>query len=440
MPKQPLIDLGEIYKPTPKQIVAHTAVEQNILYGGAVGGGKTYWLAAEDVQLCIDYPGNRGYACREKLTDFRISTLLELKRYLDATIVVDDRGKQEIVSLIEQHHQTENYFRFYNGSYLYYGGIGDDREGTTRVKNMTLGFFSIDQVEEVTEVNFNWLCSRLRLQLPGIHYKAILTANPAPGWVKRRFIESKIENHVFIPALPKDNPYLPDNYESNLRQWFPPEMVKALLDGDWDALEGGNFLIPYSRIRSAINRELEVTDSDVKWAGQDLARGGDDTCVFTLRQGGKVLYTDVWGKTGEMENAGLVQRKMERFGVKPENVNIDDMPSGVGSRLHELKCYVNKIIFGGTAQDPDHYINIRAEMYDNLRKRFEAGTISIPDDPDLIAQLSSIRFIIASDKKLQIISKEDMKRVYHLKSPDKADSLALAFYEPRINNPSIRWL
>src|SRR3972149_8072100 len=114
--------------------------------------------------------------------------------------------------------------------------------------------------------------------------------------------------------------------------------------------------------------------------------------------------------------------------------------SGVYDRLREQKVYVNGIIAGGEPQDKEHYVNIRAEMYDNLRKRFEAGTISIPDDQDLIAQLSSIRFKIASDKKLQIISKEDMKRVYHLKSPDKADSLALCFYEPKINNPSIRWL
>jgi len=71
---------------------------------------------------------------------------------------------------------------------------------------------------------------------------------------------------------------------------------------------------------------------------------------------------------------------------------------------------------------------------------FDTGTISIPDDQELIAQLSSIRFKFASDKKLQIVSKEDMKRVYHLRSPDKADALALAFYEPIQRNPVIRWL
>ena len=35
---------------------------------------------------------------------------------------------------------------------------------------------------------------------------------------------------------------------------------------------------------------------------------------------------------------------------------------------------------------------------------------------------------------------EDMKRMYHLKSPDKADALALCFYEPAVHSPAIRWL
>jgi len=178
------------------------------------------------------------------------------------------------------------------------------------------------------------------------------------------------------------------------------------------------------------------------WAGVDIARTGEDTSVFTVRQGAKVLYTDSWGKTDLMESTGLILQKIERFGIDPKHVNLDSVAIGAGiyDRLREQKVYVNGIIAGGEPQDKEHYINIRAEMYDNLRKRFEAGTISIPDDQDLIAQLSSIRFKIASDKKLQIISKEEMKRTYHLKSPDRADSLALAFYEPRINNPSIRWL
>jgi len=235
---------------------------------------------------------------------------------------------------------------------------------------------------------------------------------------------------------------LPEDYEEGLRKIYPPEWVKSMLEGDWNALEGGNFLFQYKYLKSAVNRELPISDNDVSWAGQDVGREGDDTSVWTIRQGGAVLSIDEWGKTDTMETTGLILQKIERFGLDPKNVNLDSVAIGAGvyDRLREQKVYVNGIIAGGEPQDKEHYINIRAEMYDNLRKRFEAGTISIPDDQDLIAQLSSIRFKIASDKKLQIISKEEMKRQYHLKSPDKADSLALAFYEPIQRNPRIRWL
>ena len=182
---------------------------------------------------------------------------------------------------------------------------------------------------------------------------------------------------------------------------------------------------------------------EILFAGIDVSREGDDQSVITIRnERGKVIYTDSWGKTDLMESTGIILQKIERFNIDPKNVNLDAVALGAGiyDRLREQKVYINGIIAGGEPMDKEHYVNSRAEMYDNLRKRFEAGTISIPDDQDLIAQLSSIRFKIASDKKLQIVSKEEMKRTYHLKSPDKADSLALAFYEPKVHSPAIRWL
>ena len=121
---------------------------------------------------------------------------------------------------------------------------------------MSLGFFAIDQAEETTETHFNMLAGRLRLQVPKIQYKGLLTCNPAPGWVKQKFVEQKLPDHVFIQSLPKDNPFLPPDYESGLRKIFPAEWVASMLEGNWDALEGGNFLFQYKYIRAAVNREL----------------------------------------------------------------------------------------------------------------------------------------------------------------------------------------
>ena len=434
---KPSIDLSKLYKPHPRQVLFHQSPHKGRLFGGAIRGGKTKAGVAEGIQLSIDYPGNVGIMARQNLPAFKRTVMVELERYFDIGVHTPGGYKR----LISQHHATDHYIQFWNGSRIWYTGLGDDTRGLASQMGITLGWFFIDQVEECSEIHFNNMLGRLSLNLKDIKLKYFLTANPMPGWVKMRFIESHPDDFIYIPSLPRDNPYLPPNYEEELRKMYPEELVKAWLDGDWDVMEGGNFLFPYSQIREAVNREIEVTD-DIKWLGQDVAREGDDSSIATVRQGGKVIYTDSWGKTDLMESTGIILQKIERFGIDPKNVNLDAVALGAGiyDRLREQKVYINGIIAGGEPMDKEHYINSRAEMYDNLRKRFEAGTISIPDDQDLIAQLSSIRFKIASDKKLQIVSKEDMKRTYHLKSPDKADSLALAFYEPEIKNPSIRWL
>ena len=429
---KPSIDLSKLYTPHPRQVLFHQAPEKGRLFGGAIRGGKTKAGVAEGIQLSIDYPGNVGIMARQSLPAFKRTVMVELDRYIDYLYP----------KIITQHHATDHYIQFWNGSRIWYTGLGDDTRGLASQMGTTLGWFFIDQVEECSEMHFNNLLGRLSLNIPKIKLKYFLTANPMPGWVKMRFIESHPDDFIYIPSLPRDNPYLPENYEAELRAIYPEEIVRSWLDGDWNVMEGGNFLFPYNQIRLAVNRELEVKDSDVKFLGQDVAREGDDNSVATIRQGGRVIYTDSWGKTDLMESTGIILQKIERFNIDPKNVNLDAVALGAGiyDRLREQKVYINGIIAGGEPMDKEHYVNSRAEMYDNLRKRFEAGTISIPDDQDLIAQLSSIRFKIASDKKLQIVSKEEMKRTYHLKSPDKSDSLALAFYEPAVHSPAIRWL
>src|SRR3990167_7356407 len=124
------IDLSSQYKPHPRQVLAHTAPERFVLYGGAFGGGKTIWLVNESIQLCLDYHGNVGYICRNELPAFRRSVLIELEKYIHPAI-------------LEQHHQTENYFKFKNGSLLFYGGLGDLVFGLQRMFSMGLGFFAL---------------------------------------------------------------------------------------------------------------------------------------------------------------------------------------------------------------------------------------------------------------------------------------------------------
>ncbi len=400
------------------------------------------WMVAEGIQLSIDYPGNVGILCRQDLPAFRRTVLVELEKYMDVKVVVDG----VIQRLIIQHHQTDNYFKIYTGkdkppSTIWYTGLGDDTRGVASKKGMTLGWVGIDQVEEVSEIHYNNLIGRLSLNIPNIRYKVLLTANPMPGWVKQTFIVNHPKDMVYIPSLPKDNPYLPANYEAELRESYPDELVRAWLDGDWDVMETGNFVFGYTEITKAVDRVVD--DTGLKMMGVDLAWGGVDENIAVIRQGQKVIALERWvfRKEDTMLSVQKIIELIERYQLVHKSVNIDAISGGnpIYSRLRELGYDVHPVIAGEVAEDKDHYINSRAEMYYQLQKRFRDNEISIPNDRDLIAQLASIKYEIASERKLQLVSKEYMRK-HGEHSPDRADALALAFYEPKQHNPDIRWL
>ena len=440
------IDLSEIYKPHPQQVKAHLASEKTVLFGGAIRGGKTVWMVAEGIQLSLDHPGNVGLLCRQDMPSFKRTVLVELERYMDVgTHIRGESGREEFLPLIIQHHQTDHYFKIYTGknkpaSTIWYTGLGDDTRGLASKQGMTLGWFGVDQVEQISEIHFNNLIGRLSLNIPNIKRKVLLTANPMPGWVKERFIVNHPDDMVYIPSLPKDNPYLAEDYESELRDIYPEELVKAWLDGDWNVMESGNFLFSSTELQRAVDRDA-IVEGDVKM-GVDLSWGGGAESVAIIRQGNKVLSMERWIYRQEdaILNVTQIINLIKRFNIAPKNVNIDAMSGGspIYSELLKQGYQVNPILAGEKADDA-LYMNKRAEMYYQLQKRFRDNLISIPNDRKLIAQLASIKYEIASEKKLQLISKEYMRK-HGDKSPDRADALALAFYEPITRDPQIRWL
>ena len=78
------------------------------------------------------------------------------------------------------------------------------------------------------------------------------------------------------------------------------------------------------------------------------------------------------------------------------------------------------------ARNPEQFLNLRAELFDGLRQRFQEGRIQIPDHPDLIAELSSLRYSYSSSGQIKLESK-DALRSQGIASPDHADALMLAF-------------
>lgn len=212
----------------------------------------------------------------------------------------------------------------------------------------------------------------------------------------------------------------------------------------WDSRVLGNFpqqgedtLIPLIKIEEATRRELEIKPDDPEQIGADIARFGVDKTIFLHRKGGKTIEIQEYSHSDTMLTA---QRLFDFSRFHPFGDLCVDLPgigAGVVDRLRQLedKREVFDVNVGLPSNDPERFVNLRAEYYWGLRERFYEGTIQIPPDDELMSQLSNLKFKYTTKGQIQIESKEEMKK-RDLPSPDKADALMLA-YAPMRKKPGL---
>ncbi len=187
-----------------------------------------------------------------------------------------------------------------------------------------------------------------------------------------------------------------------------------------------DILVPISLVTSASLREIprDVYGTSARVMGVDVARYGDDGSVISRRQGLQAFPLIKKRKMGNMELADLVAYHIADF--DPVTVNIDaGRGEGVIDRLRQMGYRnIMEINSSGSPRD-QHYENKRAEMWDEGRKWFESGG-AIPNDDLLKADISAPIYFINRRGKLQLESKEDIKKRIG-RSPDTADALMLTF-------------
>jgi hypothetical protein len=190
---------------------------------------------------------------------------------------------------------------------------------------------------------------------------------------------------------------------------------------------------PYIKPETVIKaRKCNVDDCvGAKVLGVDPARFGADRTAIGFRQGRKAHWIRSYSKKDVMEVTGIVKNIIDE--IKPDKVFIDvgGLGAGVYDRLCEIvdKKILVAVNFGERPLDAEHYVNKRAEMWGLLGDWLKEEPVDIPDDDELQADLTQVRYGYDSNGKLKLESKDDMKK-RGFRSPDKGDSLALTFAQP----------
>ncbi len=182
--------------------------------------------------------------------------------------------------------------------------------------------------------------------------------------------------------------------------------------------------------------------------GVDVARYGDDeSVVATTYNKSQVERLNVFKHNDTMKLTGQIVNIIKMLNLKYPliivrvKIDCDGLGVGVYDRLKEviveknLKAKAIECHFGGKGgkvsyDEPIEYYNSTGIMWGTLRSKLKNNEITIPNNEELIKQITNRKYFINSDGTIKLERKEDMKK-RNVHSPDRADAVVLSLYEPQ---------
>lgn len=220
---------------TKRQADFINAKADEVLFGGAAGGGKSYAQMVDALIYAIKYPKSRQLILRRTYPELEKSLI----RVAQAIYPRD----------IFRYNASKYSGEFANGSIVDFGHCHAE-DDVYKYQSAEYDVIRFDELTHFTEFMYRYLLSRVR----GVNEfpKAVKsTTNPGGvghAWVKERFIDNSVPNEVkngrlFLPAKVSDNTFLmrsDPGYIDRLKA-LPQRERRALLNGDWDIFEGQYF-------------------------------------------------------------------------------------------------------------------------------------------------------------------------------------------------------
>jgi predicted phage terminase large subunit-like protein len=195
------------------------------LFGGAAGGGKSSALLMSALQY-VDVPNYSAILFRRTYADLALPGALM------------DRFKSWMDEMDGIHWNANSYVAtFPSGARISFGYLNNTND-YLRYKGSEFQFIGMDEVTEIRESDYRYMFSRLRRPASGplsqVPLRMRSASNPAPNWVRQRFIVEGLEKgRIFVPSKLTDNPGIDaDSYRQALQALDPIER-RRLEEGDW---------------------------------------------------------------------------------------------------------------------------------------------------------------------------------------------------------------
>lgn len=400
---------------------------EEVLYGGAAGGGKSalgcLWL----IENCQTYVGSRWLMGRSKLKTLKATTL---KTFFELT------SKLKVTNQYIYNSQS-GVIKWYNGSEIllqdlfYYPSDPEfDSLGSLEIT----GAF-IDECNQVTYKAWQVVKSRIRFKLKEFNLipKILGSCNPAKNWTYSEFYKASKEKLLkpyrkFIQALPTDNPHLPDSYLKSLLE-LDKNSRERLYYGNWEYDDNPNALMSYDDILSIFSNN-HVTEGKA-YITADIARLGSDKAIIYVWSGFRIkdIVEYEVSRTTDIQNA--INALRTKYQIPAKNCIADE--DGVGGGVVD-NCKIQGFVNNSRALKDENYQNLKTQCYYKLAEKINNNEIYFDCDlsqqqKDFITEeLEQVEsWDSDSDGKLKIKPKSEIKQNIG-RSPDYSDALAMRIY------------
>lgn len=303
---------------------------QDILYGGARGGGKSRGLL-------LDWLNHASIAT------FRARGLL-VRRTLDELDELISQSEEIYPYLGGTWHASKKTWFFNNGARIRFRYLERDADAQ-RQQGYSHTWIGVDEAGAFgTHTPIDKLQATLRSPYGAQFVRGMcLTANPGGpghGWIKDRYIspvppwtpykdETSGIHRIYIPARIEHNPYISndDSYRDRLRASGPSWLVSAWLNGDWQAApEGGIVKVEwFGRYSEAPKFDMLVQS----WDCANKAKEINDYSVCTTWGINDLGYYLLHVFRGRLEYP-LLKNKVKKLATEwnPNFVLIEDKGNG----------------------------------------------------------------------------------------------------------------
>ena len=241
----------------PKQMECFLSTATEILYGGGAGGGKSHLMRIAAIIWCLEISHLQIYLFRKTFPELE-------KNHLDGPT-----GFHSLLDPLRQKkkcfiNKSKNYIEFYNSSKIHLCHCQHEKD-VYAFQGAEIHVLMIDESTHFSAFVYKYLRGRTRkvgITLPkkyeGLFPRIICGSNPggiSHNFFKKSFVTSRPPLEIeqmdednggllrqYIPALLTDNRSLMEedpNYKGRLKGLGNKQLVRAMLEGDWNILSGG---------------------------------------------------------------------------------------------------------------------------------------------------------------------------------------------------------